>query len=271
MDYKAKKQYGQNFLRDRHVLGKIIEAAALTADDKVLEIGPGLGALTDLMLPLAGLVRVMEVDSELVERLQGRSAGNLVIHQGDALRLDWETLLLDPPYKLVANLPYNISSQVLFKILDHRPLFSRLVLMFQKEVGDRLCARPGGKDYGILSVHCQLWFDIRRVTVVPPGAFVPVPKVDSVVLAFTPLATPRAVVSDEPFFRRVVKGAFGQRRKTLRNALLGAGFMEDGLRVALAQTGIDGGRRAETLSIEEFAALSCALRQALAQGADAVE
>ncbi len=143
--------------------------------------------------------------------------------------------------------------------------------MFQKEVGDRLCARPGGKDYGILSVHCQLWFDIRRVTVVPPGAFIPVPKVDSVVLAFTPLATPRAVVTDEPFFRRVVKGAFGQRRKTVRNALLGAGYMEDGLRVALDVAGIDGGRRAETLSIEEFAALACALRQALAQGADVAE
>ncbi|HAD04273.1 MAG: ribosomal RNA small subunit methyltransferase A [Desulfuromonadales bacterium GWC2_61_20] len=259
MDYKAKKQYGQNFLRDRHVLGKIIEAAALSTDDKVLEIGPGLGALTDLMLPRAGLVRVMEVDSELVERLQGRSAANLVIHQGDALRLPWKELLLEPPYKLVANLPYNISSQVLFKILEHRPLFSRLVLMFQKEVGDRLCAPPGGKDYGILSVHCQLWFEIRRVTIVPPGAFVPVPKVDSVVLAFTPLATPRAVVADEPFFRRVVKGAFGQRRKTLRNALLGAGFVESELRAALDVAGIDGGRRAETLNIQEFAALSTAL------------
>jgi len=271
MDYKAKKQYGQNFLRDRRVLGQILEAAELSAADKVLEIGPGLGALTDLMLPLAGLVRVMEVDNELVARLQTRSAENLIIHQGDALRLPWATLLVDPPYKLVANLPYNISSQILFRILDHRPLFSRLVLMFQKEVGDRLCARPGGKDYGILSVHCQLWFAIRRVTIVAPGAFVPVPKVDSVVLAFTPLATPRAVVEDEPFFRRVVKGAFGQRRKTLRNALLGAGFIEAGLRVALEQSEIDGGRRAETLSIEEFAALARELRPLSAGGAEAAQ
>jgi 16S rRNA (adenine1518-N6/adenine1519-N6)-dimethyltransferase len=265
MEHRAKKRFGQNFLRDRHVVDQIVAAAALTDRDRVLEIGPGLGALTERLLAAAGSVAVMEVDNDLVARLRERDATNLVIHQGDALRLPWETLLREPPYKLVANLPYNISSQILFKILDHRSLFSRLVLMFQKEVGDRLCAAPGGKEYGILSVLCQLHFELRRVAIVPPGAFVPVPKVHSVVLSFEPLAQPRAPVADEALFRRVVKGAFGQRRKTLRRALVGAAFAEEAVNLALQQSGIDPMRRAETLSIAEFAALSGALAAGVEQ------
>lgn len=259
MEHRAKKRFGQNFLRDRHVVDQIVAAAGLSEQDRVLEIGPGLGALTERLLPLAGSVTVMEVDTDLVDRLRERGAHSLIIHQGDALRLSWDALLTAPPYKLVANLPYNISSQILFKILDHRQLFARLVLMFQKEVGDRLCAPPGGKEYGILSVLCQLHFEMRRVTVVAPGAFVPVPKVHSVVLAFEPLPQPRAAVADEPLFRRVVKGAFGQRRKTLRRALIGAAFPEALVNEALQQSGIDAMRRAETLTIAEFAALSNAI------------
>jgi 16S rRNA (adenine1518-N6/adenine1519-N6)-dimethyltransferase len=256
MEHRAKKRFGQNFLRDRNVVDQIVAAAGLSQQDRVLEIGPGLGALTERLLPLAGSVAVMEVDNDLVGRLRESGAASLIIHQGDALRLCWDELLTDPPYKLVANLPYNISSQILFKILDHRLLFQRLVLMFQKEVGDRLCATPGGKEYGILSVLCQLHFEMRRVTVVAPGAFVPVPKVHSVVLAFEPLPRPRAAVADEALFRRVVKGAFGQRRKTLRRALVGAAFPEALVNDALQLSGIDAMRRAETLSVAEFAALA---------------
>jgi 16S rRNA (adenine1518-N6/adenine1519-N6)-dimethyltransferase len=260
MDHRPKKRFGQNFLRDRHVIERILSAADLQPDDRVMEIGPGLGVLTERILPRVKEVLAMEVDRDLAERLVQFGAPNLAVHEGDALRLSWENLLSEPPYKLVANLPYNISSQILFKVLDHRQLFGRLVLMFQKEVGDRLCAAPATRDYGILSVFCQLWYDIRRVVTVAPGAFNPPPKVHSVVLAFEPLAAPRVPVTDESFFRLVVKGAFSQRRKTLRNALIGSGFAADGLDSALAELGIDPARRGETLSLAEFARLAAALQ-----------
>jgi len=259
MDHRPKKRFGQNFLRDRTVVDRILGAADLRKTDQVLEIGPGLGALTDRMLPLVDQLHVMEVDRDLIDGLNARQVPNLTVHAGDALRMDWDAVLGAGPVKLVANLPYNISSQVLFKILDHRQLFSRAVLMFQKEVGDRICAPPDCRDYGILSVFCQLWFDVRRVVIVPPGAFYPPPKVTSAVLAFLPLAQPRVPVSDEAFFRRVVKGAFAQRRKTLRNTLLSAGFGFDGLEQVMADIGIDSGRRGETLDLAEFARLANAL------------
>lgn len=263
MQHRPKKRFGQNFLRDQQVVERILEAAELDSSDNLLEIGPGLGALTDRLLPGVGKLHVMELDRDLAASLQARPEDNLQVHMGDALRLDWAELLTAPPYKLVANLPYNISSQILFKILDNRLLFSRLVLMFQQEVGDRLCAEPNSKQYGILSVLCQNWFDISRVVRVPPGAFFPPPKVDSVVLRFDAREQPRVAVADEVFFRRVVKGAFGQRRKTLRNSLKGAGLSFEGLSEAMAEIGIDGGRRAETLSLEEFGALAEMLRKRL--------
>ncbi len=259
MQYRPKKRFGQNFLRDSGVVAKILDAARIEAGDRILEIGPGLGALTDRLLAAAGEVTVMEVDRDLVASLVARREPGLRILEGDCLDLDWAAALPLPPYKLVANLPYNISSQVLFKVLDHRDRFPRLVLMFQKEVGDRLCAAPGTSAYGILSVFCQLEFDIRRVTAVPPGAFFPAPKVHSVVLEFVPLPTPRVVVADPRLFRRVVKGAFGQRRKTLRNSLLGAGFLPAVIDPALEECAISPQRRGETLSLEEFAGLSAAI------------
>ncbi|UWZ78539.1 16S rRNA (adenine(1518)-N(6)/adenine(1519)-N(6))-dimethyltransferase RsmA [Geoalkalibacter halelectricus] len=259
-EHRPRKRFGQNFLRDSSVIDRILEAADLNPQSRVLEIGPGLGALTDRLLDLAGRVEVMEVDRDLVARLRERAHPRLEIHAGDALQLPWVQLLTAPPYTLVANLPYNISSQILFRILDHRHLFARLVLMFQKEVGERLCAVPGTSAYGILSVLCPLWFDIRRVVVVRPGAFYPPPKVDSVVLAFEALPGPRVPVADEAFFRRVVKAAFAQRRKTLRNTLKAAGFAEADLLAALARCGIDPQARGETLSLEQFARLAQALR-----------
>lgn len=261
MAHRPKKRFGQNFLREPGIIDRILAAAQLCASDRVLEIGPGLGALTARLLDAAGAVEVMEVDRDLIAGLHQRPETHLQVHQGDALALDWEALLVHPPYKLVANLPYNISSQILFRILDHRALFSRLVLMFQKEVGDRLCAAPGSRDYGILSVFCQLWYDIRRVVVVRPGAFFPPPKIDSVVLAFTPLPAPRAEIDDEAAFRRVVKAAFAQRRKTLRNCLGAAGYPDRDVDRALGAAGIDPRRRGETLSIPEFAALTAELEK----------
>jgi 16S rRNA (adenine1518-N6/adenine1519-N6)-dimethyltransferase len=267
MQHRPKKRFGQNFLQDERVVDAILQAAELTPSDRVLEIGPGLGALTDRMLPLVERLQVMELDQDLIAALERRSAANLQVLAGDALRLDWPALLPAPPYKMVANLPYNISSQVVFKILDHHRLFSRLVLMFQKEVGDRLSALPGGKDYGILSVLCQLHFNVRRLLVVPPGAFYPAPKVTSAVLIFTPLGAPRVAVPDERFFRRVVKAAFAQRRKTLRNTLSASGFGGAHLEPLLQGLEIDPVRRGETLSLEEFSRLAIALQAVPGLGA----
>ncbi len=266
MQHRPKKRFGQNFLQDQQVVDRIIEAAELDSSDNLLEVGPGLGALTNRLLPAVGQMHVMELDRDLAASFQARPESNLQVHIGDALRLDWAELLTEPPYKLVANLPYNISSQILFKILDNRQLFSRLVLMFQQEVGDRLCAEPNSKQYGILSVLCQNYFDVRRVVRVAPGAFFPPPKVHSVVLCFDALDKPRVAVTDERFFRKVVKGAFGQRRKTLRNSLQGAGLAFDGLIEALTEIGIDSGRRAETLTLVEFGALAEMLRVRLGDG-----
>lgn len=261
MSHRPRKRFGQNFLRDRSVIDKIMAAAALDSSDRVLEIGPGMGALTDRLLESGATLTAFEVDRDLGAELLARRDERLSVHVGDALKLDWTALLPAPPYKLVANLPYNISSQILFKILDHRALFAGLVLMFQKEVGDRIVAAPSTRDYGILSVLMQTWYQVERVVKVPPGAFFPPPKVDSVVLHFTPLDCPRAEVADETCYRRLVKGAFAQRRKTLRNSLVGSGFDAGEIDEALQMTAIDAGRRGETLTIEEFAALSRVITQ----------
>lgn len=256
MSYQTKKRFGQHFLHDPAVIDKIIAAARLDPQQRVVEIGPGLGVLTDRLLEKVPQVAVMEIDRDLIALLHQRYDDRLMIHEGDVLKLPWFDLLTDPPYTLVANLPYNISSQILFKLLDHRSLFTRLVLMFQREVGERLMAQPGSKDYGILSVLCQLWYDIDKVALVKPGAFNPPPKVDSLVLSFLPLAQPRVDPVDETLFKKMVKGAFTQRRKTLRNSLLASGFQPAAIDDALSLAAIDPGCRGETLSLQQFSALT---------------
>ena len=259
--YQTKKRFGQHFLHDPAVIDKIITAARLQPDQRVLEIGPGLGVLTEELLKYAAQVTVMEIDRDLIERLNRRLDPHLVVIEGDVLKLSWPELLREPPYTLVANLPYNISSQILFKLLDHRLYFTRMVLMFQREVAERLMARPGSKDYGILSVLCQLWYDIDKVALVRPGAFNPPPKVDSLVVSFLPLAKPRVDPIDEALFKRLVKAAFTQRRKTLRNSLLAAGLKAIEIDAALQCAGIDAGCRGETLDLYQFSALASAFSQ----------
>lgn len=256
MSHRPRKRFGQNFLHDQHVLDRIIEAADFQADDRILEVGPGPGALTSRLLATGLPVLAVEIDRDLGAALQARDEANLDVQIGDVLRIDWDELLQTPPYKLVANLPYNISSQILFKVLDHRHAFRRLVLMFQKEVGERLLAEEGTRNYGILSALIQPWFHIERVVKVPPGAFNPPPKVDSVVLCLEPLSEPRLDLRDEVLYRKLVKGAFAQRRKTLRNSLLGSGWAADLIDQAFLDAEINPGRRGETLNIEEFGALA---------------
>lgn len=262
----ARKSFGQNFLTDRNVVARIAGLVDTSPAEQILEIGPGKGALTELLAADGGRLVAVELDTRLVPLLRAKFSNNprVEIVQGDILAVDLREVLAgrgEGQWKLAANLPYNISTPVLFMLLDHRDLFSRFVLMLQKEVGDRLAAAPGGKDYGALSVLFQLHFEIAREFIVKPGSFHPVPKVDSVVLSFVPLERPRAEVGDESFFRRVVKGAFAMRRKTLWNCLKGAdlGVSGEGIAASLAHCGIDPGRRGETLDLDEFAALTRAL------------
>jgi 16S rRNA (adenine1518-N6/adenine1519-N6)-dimethyltransferase len=261
---RAKKSLGQNFLIDNQVLSRIVSVVAPTAEDLILEVGPGRGALTRLLAASGAQFLAIEWDRDLLPLLAAEFAAspNVEIGHGDILRVDLRQLLdsrgAGKKWKVAANLPYNISSQVLFMFLELSGLFEKLVLMLQKEVGDRLVAPAGCKDYGALTVLLRLHFDIHREFIVKPGAFKPSPKVDSAVLSFTPLKQPRAEVGDEDFFRRLVKGAFNQRRKTLLNSLRSAGLDGecDSLLDVLTRCGIDGGRRGETLTLDEFALLS---------------
>jgi len=260
---RPKKALGQNFLTDRNVLARIVETAGISAGDRVIEVGPGRGSLTRLLADAGARVLAVEIDRQLAPLLEEEFGKyeNVEIVRADILDVDLRQLLpsrWEGKWKVVANLPYNISSQVLIRFLDNRQLFSRLVLMLQKEVGERLAAPPATKEYGILSVFCRLHFDICREFIVRPGSFFPPPRVDSVVLRFEPLPNPRTDVGDEMFFRRVVKAAFSQRRKTLWNCLKSSAIVADDgrLTLALAGCGIDGGRRGETLSLEEFAFLA---------------
>jgi len=255
------KSLGQNFLVDGNIIDKIIRSANLTATDRVLEIGPGRGALTRRMAGQTDRMVLVEYDHALAADLaeQFRDDQRIRVVDGDILAVDLEAMLdaPTPKWKVVANLPYNISTEVLFRLLEVRDRVSRMVLMLQKEVGERLAASPGNADYGVTTVLLGLWFDIRMEFVVPPGCFNPRPKVDSAVLSFVPLDQPRVEVGSETTFRRVVKASFAMRRKTLLNCLKSSGLAEgDQLLAILEECGIDGRRRGETLTLEEFARLS---------------
>lgn len=258
-DWRPSKALGQNFLVDHGAVHKIAEIADITPEDTVLEIGPGKGVLTAALAERAGQVIAIEFDRHLAELLTREFQGvdNVRIINADALSFPLDTL--PSPLKVVANLPYSISTPILFRLIEYRHRFSRMVLMFQREVAERILAEPGGRDYGVLSVMVQVFTVPRMEFILPPEAFRPRPRIDSAVVSFEIPAAPRVAVADEAVFRRVVKAAFSQRRKTLRNslkALLGS-ETED----VLMNVGIDPMRRAETLSLEEFARLSVAVRR----------
>lgn len=258
---KALKSLGQNFLVDRNIIDRILRCADVGKKDNVLEIGPGRGALTGCLAQGAGHLLLVEYDHLLASALKERFRDDthVTVIDGDVLRLDLEGLLgeQDGKWIVVANLPYNISTQVLFRLLGLRGAVSRMVLMLQREVGERLVASPGSADYGVTTLLLGLWFDIRREFIVAPGCFRPRPRVESALLSFVPLSAPRVDVGDEALFRKVVKGAFAMRRKTLANCLKAAELLSaDAVDPLLEQCGIDGRRRGETLSMEEFAAIS---------------
>jgi 16S rRNA (adenine1518-N6/adenine1519-N6)-dimethyltransferase len=253
---RAKKSLGQNFLRDPHYLNKIVDAAGIGPDDQVLEIGPWLGHLTQVLTQRARKVLGIEVDDRLIPLLQDEFSvvRNFELLHADALEYDYDSL--DGTWKVVANLPYYISTPIIQKLILHRSKFISLTLMLQKEVAERIAAPPGGKEYGFLSVLVQLYAIPRIEFKVPPGAFTPRPEVDSAVMTLVIRAQPAVPVKDEDFFMVVVKAAFSQRRKTLRNSLKQLNIAKEKMEMVSDKTGIDLGRRAETLSLEEFGRLA---------------
>lgn len=257
---RAKKSLGQNFLKDPYYLQKIVDAAQVNAEDQVLEIGPGLGHLTQALAKRAGKVLALELDDRLIPILKQdfREKNNVEIVQADALEYSYESL--SGKWKVVANLPYYISTPVIQRLLAARNKFKSFTLMLQKEVAGRIASPPGSKEYGYLSVLVQLHADPRIEFKVPPGAFTPVPEVDSTVITLTLRDHLSVPAINEDFFVQVIKAAFSQRRKTLRNALKQLKIPLEKLASVSEESGIDLGRRAETLSVQEFGKLADFLR-----------
>ncbi|MDP1634284.1 MAG: 16S rRNA (adenine(1518)-N(6)/adenine(1519)-N(6))-dimethyltransferase RsmA [Gallionellaceae bacterium] len=252
--HKAKKRFGQNFLVDERIIGDIIAAIRPEPGDNMVEIGPGLGALTRPLLKKLDHLHVVEIDRDIIARLahdypQDDAGRKLVIHAGDALEFDFASL--PAPLRIVGNLPYNISSPLLFHFAVYAGRITDMHFMLQNEVVERMVAAPSTPAYGRLSVMLQYRFFMEKLLDVPPQSFRPAPKVDSAIVRMIPLPAGQIQVQNEALFARIVSAAFGQRRKTLRNTLRGHLDEEDYMRL-----GINAQLRAENLSVAEFAKVS---------------
>jgi len=250
-----KRRLGQHYLFDPPILKRLINAAGLAPEDTVVEIGPGKGHLTLMLSEKVREIVAIELDPYLCEELRRKTAvkKNIKLFCGDALKYPYHTL---PPFKVVANIPYYITTPIIFRLLAHRDRLVSATLTVQKEVAERIAAPPGGKDYGVLSLMVQYYADAGIAFCIPKEAFRPPPKVDSAVVHLRILAEPRIPVPDERIFFRVIKTAFSQRRKTLSNSLKP---LCKNIKDVLLAAGIDPRRRPETLSMEEFAGLAEAL------------
>lgn len=248
-----KKRLSQNFLYDPKILKRIIQVAGVSPDETVVEIGPGPGRLTRLLAERAGRVIAIELDRDLYSRLRAETADldNLELINGDALKYPYEGI--GSEFKVVANIPYHITTPIIFRLLKERRMLRSMTLTVQKEVAERAAASPGSKTYGVLSVMVQFHGRARLKFVIPRGAFRPRPRVDSACLHVVVSEGPTVEVRDEAVFRAVVKAAFSQRRKTLRNSLKALTEDSEG---ALRSAGIDPSLRAEAIGIKDFARLS---------------
>ena len=251
--HQARKRFGQHFLVDPHYIDRIVAAIAPKPGDNLIEIGPGLAALTGLLIERAGHLTAIEIDRDLAARLANYfPPERLTLHVADALTFDFSTL--GPKMRVVGNLPYNISSPLLFHLAGFETQLRDLHVMLQREVVARMTAAPGTTDYGRLTVMLQARFAVSRLFTVPAGAFHPAPKVESAVARLAPLGCAKPVIADQALFARIVAAAFGQRRKTLRNAVAGLCSVD-----ALEAAGIDAGARGETLSVADFVRLTATL------------
>ena len=253
MNHRPRKRFGQNFLRDPVVIGNIVSAVHPLRTDRLVEIGPGQGAITAPLLAAAGELSVVELDRDLIGPLQIRCAdiGKLVVHNADALSFDFCQLAQDIPLRVIGNLPYNISTPLLFHLLEQHHCIKDMHFMLQKEVVERMAAGPGSRQYGRLSIMLQYRCRVTPLFNIGPTAFDPPPKVESAFVRLEPFEQPPVQVNDEKLFRTLVKQAFSQRRKTLRNTLR---EMLDA--DTLSRLGVDPSARAETLAIEDFAVLA---------------
>lgn len=253
-----RRALGQHFLRDAAVARAIVEALGPGPRDLVVEIGPGEGALTEDLARRAGRLVAIEIDPALARRLRARLPG-LDVREADARTWDYAGLVRPQGGRVLVagNLPYSAGTRILAALVDARQSLDAIVVMLQREVAERVAAPPGGRDYGSLSVLTQVACEVELLLRVPPGAFRPPPQVESAVLRLIPRAAPPVPIADEARFRTVVRAAFARRRKALANALAaGLGASVSGTRAACARAGIDPSRRAETLSIAEFARLA---------------
>lgn len=256
MKHTARKRFGQNFLNDDNVINRILAAINPKADQNIVEIGPGLGALTERLLKAVPHLHVIEIDRDLVAKLDAQYGDKLSIHSVDVLKFDFVPLD-NPPWRIVGNLPYNISTPLLFHLLNYADKISDMYFMLQKEVVDRLCAEPNTKIYGRLSVIIQYYCQTQALFTVPNTAFKPQPKVESAIIRLVPHKTKPILADNETAFADVVKMAFAHRRKTIANNLSGLLTADD-----IASLNIDPKRRPETLSVAEFVNISNALKTA---------
>lgn len=254
-DIKMSKKLGQNFLIKRGIVDEIVHAAELTVGEPVLEVGPGIGTLTQGLAQSGADVTAIELDRRLLEVLDTTLASydNVRIIHGDVLKLDLPTIMNQKPFKVVANLPYYITTPIIMSLLESKLPIERLVVMVQKEVALRMVAKPGTKDYGALSVAVQYYTEPDIVLDVPPKSFLPAPAVTSSVIRCILRDKPPVDVIDEKLFFRVVKAGFAQRRKTFSNTMKTTGLTRDRIEELLAKANIDGQRRGETFTLQEFA------------------
>ena len=253
MNHKPRKRFGQNFLHDAGIIHQIVFAISPKKDENIVEIGPGKGAITGPVLEETGKIQVVELDRDLIplleENLEGK--GELTVHSADALKFDFSQLSkADHDLRIIGNLPYNISTPLLFHLTSFLPKIKDMHFMLQKEVVDRMVAEPNSKAYGRLGVILQYYCRVEKLFIVKPGAFFPPPKVDSAIVRLIPHKKPPVEVKDEAVFAKVLTQCFRMRRKTLRNNLKETLTEEE-----IESVGINPGCRSETLTIEQFAAL----------------
>lgn len=258
-NFKFSKSLGQNFLVDDSVPRDIVQGADVQKEDLVIEIGPGVGTLTAQLLNTAKRVVAIELDNDLIPILQnelGENENFTLIHN-DALKVDFNEIIgEEKSVKLVANLPYYVTTPIIVKLLKESYKFKSLTIMIQKEVAERMNAEPGNKDYGSLSLLVQYYCNTSIVRRVPPTCFIPRPKVDSIVIRLDKLEEPKVKVQNEKLFFDIIRNSFNMRRKTLWNGTKSLGLAKEDLEVAFNKAGVDPKRRGETLSIQEFALLS---------------